>query len=119
VAVYTGDNAEINVLPKCVVLCDAARTPPELPEGAGNFYCSIRLTIFSNADDTTLTDHRARCAAVAGAMQDVAAIKSAFVAGGDAVCYDVIPESEDEGRDERSWATVLSYTVPMVVNPQA
>jgi len=119
VAVYTGDNAEINVLPKCVVLCDAARTPPELPEGAGNFYCSIRLTIFSNADDTTLTDHRARCAAVAGAMQDVTAIKAAFVAGGDAVCYDVIPESEDEGRDERSWATVLSYTVPMVVNPQA
>jgi len=52
-------------------------------------------------------------------MQDVAAIKAAFVAGGDAFCYDVIPESEDEGRDERSWATVLSYTVPMVVNPQA
>ena len=41
----------------------------------------------------------------------------AFVADGSALCYDVIPDSEDEGRDERSWATVLSYTVPVVVNP--
>ena len=117
VAVYTGDSAEINVLPKCVVLCDAARTPPELPEGAGNYFCSVRVTIFSNADDNTLTQHRDRCAAIAGSMADVAGIKAAFVTDGDALCYDVIPESEDEGRDERSWATVLSYTVPVVVNP--
>jgi hypothetical protein len=117
VAVYTGDNAEINVLPKCVVLCDSARTPPELPEGAGNYFCSVRVTLFSNADDTTLTQHRDRCAALAGAMSNVSGIKAAFLAGGDAKCYDVIPDSEDEGRDERSWATVLSYTVPVVVNP--
>jgi hypothetical protein len=118
VAVYTGDNAEINVLPKCVVLCDAARAPAELPEGLGNFHCSVRVTIFSNADDTTLTAHRARVAAVAGAMADIPAIKAAFVAGGDALCYDVTPEAEDEGRDERSWASVLSFDVFVVVNPQ-
>jgi hypothetical protein len=118
VAVYTGDNAEINVLPKCVVLCDAARAPAELPEGLGNFHCSVRVTLFSNADDTTLTAHRARVAAVAGAMADIPAIKAAFVAGGDALCYDVTPESEDEGRDDRSWASVLSFDVFVVVNPQ-
>jgi len=118
VAVYTGDNAEINVLPKCVVLCDAARAPAELPEGLGNFHCSVRVTIFSNADDTTLTAHRARVAAVSGAMSNISAIKAAFVAGGDALCYDVTPEAEDEGRDERSWASVLSFDVFVVVNPQ-
>lgn len=118
VAVYTGDNAEINVLPKCVVLCDSARAPAELPEGLGNFHCSVRVTIFSNADDTTLTAHRARVAAVAGAMADIPAIKAAFVAGGDALCYDVTPEAEDEGRDDRSWASVLSFDVFVVVNPQ-
>jgi hypothetical protein len=117
VAVYTGDNAEINVLPKCVVLCDSARTPPELPEGAGNYMCSVRVTLFSNADDTTLSAHRARCAALAGAMGNVTAVKAAFATDASALCYDVIPDSEDEGRDERSWATVLSYTVPVVVNP--
>lgn len=119
VAVYTGDNAEINVLPKCVVLCDAARAPAELPEGLGNFHCSVRVTIFSNADDTTLTAHRARVAAAAGAMSNISAIKAAFVAGGDALCYDVTPESEDEGRDERSWASVLTFDVFVVVNPTA
>lgn len=118
VAVYTGDNAEVNVLPKCVVLCDSARAPSELPEGLGNFHCSVRITIFSNADDTTLSQHRARVAAVAGAMSDISAIKTAFVAGGDALCYDVTPETEDEGRDERSWASVLAYDVFVVVNPQ-
>ena len=118
VAVYTGDNAEVNVLPKCVVLCDSARAPAELPEGLGNFHCSIRLTLFSNADDTTLTEHRARVAALSGAMSDIPAIKAAFVAGGDALCYDVTPETEDEGRDERSWASVVSYDVFVVVNPQ-
>lgn len=118
VAVYTGDNAEVNVLPKCVVLCDSARAPSELPEGLGNFHCSVRITIFSNADDTTLSQHRARVAAVAGAMSDISAIKAAFVAGGDALCYDVTPETEDEGRDERSWASVLAYDVFVVVNPQ-
>lgn len=118
VAFYTGDNAEINVLPKAVILCDSARTPAELPEGLGNFHCSVRVTVFSNADDTTLTDHRARVAAIAGVMADITAIKAAFVAGGDAACYDVTPETEDEGRDERSWASVLSYDVFVVVNPQ-
>lgn len=118
VSIYTGDDADINVLPKCVVLCDAARAPNELPECLGNYHCAIRLTIFSNADDTTLSDHRARVAAAAGTMANIPAIKAAFVTGGDALCYDVTPESEDEGRDERSWASVLSFDVFVVVNPQ-
>ncbi len=51
-------------------------------------------------------------------MSKLSLIKAAFVTGGDAVCYDVTPENEDEGRDERSWASVLSYDVFVVVNPQ-
>ena len=51
-------------------------------------------------------------------MQDLTAIKAAFVAGGDALCYDITPTSEDEGVNERSWASVFSYDVLVVVNPQ-
>jgi hypothetical protein len=51
-------------------------------------------------------------------MSNISAIKAAFVTGGDALCYDVTPEAEDEGRDERSWASVLSFDVFVVVNPQ-
>jgi len=113
----TGDSAVTQTLPKAVVLCDSARPPGELPEGEGNYSCSVRITLFSNADDTTLTDHRARCAALSGNMRDLASIQAAFVASGDATCYDVTIGSEDEGIDERSWATAFSFDVLVVLPP--
>jgi hypothetical protein len=118
VTFYTGDSAETATLPKAVVLCDSARLPNDLPDGLGNYMCGVRVTIFDSADDTTLADHRARCAAIAGAMQDLPLIKAAFVAGGDALCYDITPTSEDEGVNERSWASVFAYDVLVVVNPE-
>lgn len=111
VTFLTGDSAVVQTLPKAVVLCESARPPSSLQEGEGNYDCSLRITLFSNADDTTLTDHRARCAALVGNMRDIASIKAAFVAGGDAACYDVSILSEDEGVDERSWATSFSFSV--------
>jgi len=115
VAIYTGDSVDLNVLPKAIVLCDSAKTPGDLPEGAGNYSCSVRVTLFSNADDTTLADHRARCAALAGAMQDLAALKAVFVTSADATLYDVTPLSEDEGTDERSFATLFAFDLLTVL----
>lgn len=117
VTFLTGDNAAIQTLPKAVVLCDSARAPNDLPEGEGNYACSIRITLFSNADDTTLADHRARCAALSGNMRDLTSIKAAFVSSGDAFCYDVTMTSEDEGIDERSWATSFAFDVLVVLPP--
>lgn len=111
IAFLTGDSAVTQTLPKAVVLCDSARPPASLQEGEGNYDCSVRITLFSNADDTTLADHRARCAALVGNMRDIYSIKAAFVSGGDAACYDVSILSEDEGIDERSWATSFSFSV--------
>ena len=119
VAIYTGDSAETNILPKAIVVCDSARAPAGLPEGLGNYNCGVRITVFSNADDTTLSQHRSRCAAVSGAMQDLTAIKAGFVTSGDATCYDVSPMSEDEGISERSWATAFSYDILVVLPPAA
>jgi hypothetical protein len=118
VTFLTGDSAATQTLPKAVVLCDSARAPADLPEGEGNYACSVRITLFSNADDTTLADHRARCAALAGNMRDLASIQAAFVATGDATCYDVTIGSEDEGVDERSWATSFSFDVLTVLPPE-
>ena len=111
IAFLTGDSAATQTLPKAIVLCESARAPGDLPEGLGNYSCSVRITLFSNADDTTLADHRARCAALVGNMRDLNSIKAAFVSGGDAACYDVSILSEDEGIDERSWATSFSFSV--------
>jgi hypothetical protein len=117
VSLYTGDSADVMTLPKLVILCESARTPSDLPEGLGNYSCSVRMTLFSNTDDTTLTDHRARCAGLAGSMSrdSLSAIKTAFTNSGDATCYDVTIQNEDEGVDERSWATVFSYDVLVVL----
>jgi len=111
VSFLTGDNNATQTLPKAVVLCEAARAPSDLPEGEGNFSCSVRITLFSNADDTTLADHRLRCAALSGNMRDLVSIKAAFTAGADASCYDVTMQSEDEGIDERSWATSFTFDI--------
>lgn len=117
VNLYTGDSADTMTLPKLVILCDSARAPSDLPEGLGNYMCSVRMTLFSNTDDTTLADHRSRCAALAGAMSSdsLTALKSAFTASGDASLYDVTIQNEDEGVDERSWATVFSFEILIVL----
>ena len=113
----TGDSAVTQTLPKAIVLCDSATPPGDLQECLGNFSCSVRITLFSNADDTTLADHRARCAALAGNMNDLASIQAAFAATGDATCYDVSVRSEDEGVDERSWATAFAFDLLAVLPP--
>jgi hypothetical protein len=118
IAFLTGDSAVTQTLPKAVVLCESARAPGDLPEGLGNYSCSVRITLFSNADDTTLADHRLRCAALAGNMRDLTSIQAAFTATGDASCYDVTIGSEDEGVDERSWATSFNYDL-LAVFPAA
>lgn len=112
---YTGDSASVTVMPKCVTLVDSAKAPADLPEGLGNYLCSVRITLFSNADDTSLATHRSRCASIAGVMQGLTSMKAAFTASGDASLYDITPISEDEGVDERSWATVFAYELLCVV----
>jgi hypothetical protein len=118
VNIYKGDSADTNVLPKAIVLCDSARTPNDLPDGLGNYACTVRVTLLDSADDVTLTDHRARVAAIAGAMQDLEALQAVFATQGDAYCYDCTVTSEDEGVNERSWASVLAYDILVVVNPE-
>ena len=118
VTFLTGDSAATQTLPKAVVLCEAARAPSDLPEGEGNFSCSVRITLFSNADDTTLAVHRARCAALSDCMRSVGLIQDAFDVTGDALCYDVTYRSEDEGIDERSWATSFAFDILTCLNPE-
>lgn len=118
VAILTGDSAVTQTLPKAVVLCDSARAPGDLPEGLGNYDCSVRVTLFSNADDTTLAVHRERCAALSDCMKSVGLIQDAFAAGGAALCYDVTYRSEDEGIDERSWATSFAFDILTCLDPE-
>lgn len=115
---YKGDTGETAVLPKAIVLCESAGPPIDFPQGMGNYDCTVKVTLFTSADDETEPVHRARCAAIDGAMQNVAAIKAVFASQGDAVCYDVTAKQEIEGTNERSWASQMPFSVLVVVNPQ-
>lgn len=117
VNVYKGDSQDVMVLPKIIVLCDAARGAPPLGDPMGNYSCSVRITVVSNADDTTLTTHRERCAQLVGAMSNTTALATAFSTDGQALFYDCGVESEAEGVDERSWVTAFSYDLWACLNP--
>lgn len=118
VNIYKGDTGETAALPKAIVLCESAGPPQDFPQGLGNYDCTVKITLFTSADDETLATHRARVAAVDGAMQDVTALKAVFVSQGDGLCYDVTPRQELEGTNERSWASQLPFSVLVVINPQ-
>jgi hypothetical protein len=118
VNIYKGDTGETAALPKAIVLCESAGPPQDFPQGLGNYDCTVKITLFTSADDETLATHRARVAAVDGAMQDVAALQAVFVSQGDGLCYDVTARQELEGTNERSWASQMPFSVLVVINPQ-
>ena len=119
VNVYPGDSTADSIMPKVVVICDSANTPAGLPDGLGNYDCQVRAVLHDNANDVTLTTHRARAAAMVATLSDVAAMTSQFSSQGDAALYDVTVVSEDQGLDEQTgaWATVLRLSVLCVLAP--
>jgi len=119
VNIYPGDSTADAVMPKVVVVCDSANTPAGLPDGLGNYDCQVRCVLHDNANDVTLTTHRARAAAMVATLADVDAMTAAFSTQGDAFLYDVTVMSEDQGLDEQTgaWATVLRLSVVCVLAP--
>ena len=119
VNIYPGDSTADAVMPKLVVVCDSANTPNGLPDGLGNYDCQVRCVLHDNANDVTLTTHRARAAAMVATLADLTAMTTQFATQGDALLYDVTVVSEDQGLDEQTgaWATVLRLSVMCVLAP--
>ena len=118
----TGVNIEKGIevdktsLPLCVVGASSLMPIGDLPEGLGNYISSVSITTFTSADEATaLTVHRARTAAVLGAMQDVTAIKTLFTSQADATCYDVIYSSTEESQGDRALMSTCNFTVLAVL----
>jgi len=93
--------------------------PAGLPDGLGNYDCQVRAVLHDNANDVTLTTHRARAAAMVATLSDLTAMTTTFSTQGDALLYDVTVVSEDQGLDEQTgaWATVLRVSVLCVLAP--
>lgn len=116
VNIYKGIEVATDSLPSLVINCNSVGNPPDLPEGLGNYLCTVVLELYTSADaSSALTDHRSRSAAMLGAMQDVTAIKTAFSTIGDATCYDVTPDTVDDGKGDRALGTMASFSVLVVL----
>lgn len=116
VNVYKGIEVATDALPSLVVNCGNVTNPPDLPEGLGNYSCTVTLELYTSADETSaLTVHRDRSAGMLGAMQDLTAIKAVFASQGDATCYDVSPETIDDGKGDRALGTMATFTVLVVL----
>lgn len=115
VQVSAGDSSDMQTLPRVICYCPSANPPPDLPEGLGNFLAQVEVHVLSSADDTTLTVHRARCAAVAGYMDSVTDLKAVFTSQGDASLYDITPNAEADDHESRIWHTTLSFGVLCVL----
>ena len=117
VTVYVSDSKDQMTLPKLVILCETAKIHPEIPDCLGNYVCSIRFSLFSNSDDTSIEAHRSRCADLMGTFQfnELNNVKDFFEDSDQLHLYDITFQSEDEGVDGRSWATVFNYEFLVVL----
>ena len=115
VQVSAGDSSDMQTLPRVICYCPSANPPPAHPEGHGNFRAPVEVHVLSSADDTNLTTHRARCAAVAGYMDSVTDLGAVFTSQGDASLYDITPNAEADDHESRIWHTTLSFGVLCVL----
>lgn len=115
VAIHVGQTEEIRSVPIVILYCESARGAADLgAQPLGNFELSVKIYVYSSADDSTLEQHRQRVEAVQGIMQDVDGLKAAWTEG---ALYAGWITSDDEGVADRRFGNVLQYTLFAVYPP--
>jgi len=115
VTVNVGQTDEIRSVPIVILYCESARGATDLgAKPLGNFELSIKVYVYSSADDSTLEQHRQRVEAVQGIMQDIPGLQAAWTEG---QLYAGWITSDDEGVADRRYGNVLQYTLFAVYPP--
>lgn len=115
VQLHAGQTDEIRSVPIIILHAEAARSHPDLGgTPLGNFEITFKVYVYSSADDSTLAEHRARVEAAQGIMEDLPALKSAWVQG---TLYASWVISEDEGVSDRRWGNLITYNLVAVYPP--
>lgn len=118
VQILPGLNTAVVDPPFVVASVEAVGQIPDIPQGLGNYACTLQVMVMSPSDEAnSLADHRALGEKVASAFADIAGLKAVFVSQGDATCYDVTLQSIDDGRGERTFGTTFSYEVLACLAP--
>jgi hypothetical protein len=118
VAVHKGVTDEIRVIPIIIAHAESSSNIEDLgSQTLGNYKATLKLFIYSSADDETLEAHRARVVEVIGAMRDVPALQALWNPSTDGQLYDLWIENDEEGMSQRRYGNVLEYNVWGVMPP--
>ena len=118
VAVHKGVTDDIRVIPIIIAHAESSSNIDDLgSKTLGNYKASLKLYIYSSADDETLEVHRARVVEVIGAMRDVPALQALWNPSTDGQLYDLWIENDEEGMSQRRYGNVLEYNVWGVMPP--
>ena len=115
VQLHAGQTDEIRSVPIVILHAESASAHRDLgAKPLGNFELTVKIYVYSSADDSTLAEHRQRVENVQAIMQDVAGLTSNWVNGS---LYAAWIVSDDEGVADRRYGNVLTYTLAAVYPP--
>jgi hypothetical protein len=115
VQIHAGQTDEVRSVPIVILHAETAAAHRDL--GAtplGNFELTVKVYVYSSADDSTLAQHRERVENVQAILQDVAGLQTAWT---DGQLYAAWIVSDDEGVADRRYGNVLTYTLVAVYPP--
>jgi len=116
VELVAGQTDAIRSLPIIIIHAESAQAHPDLGGTPnGNFAITVRIYVYSSADDSTLAQHRARVEATQAIMEDFATMQSLWQQG---TLYFSQVISDDEGVADRRWGNVIQYSLVAVYPPQ-
>jgi hypothetical protein len=112
VAIHKGITDDVRVIPIIICHAESSKAVDDLGSNTlGNYTATLKIFIYSSADDETLDTHRARVVEVMGYLRDVAAIKATFNPTSDGQLYDMWITSDEEGMSQRRYGNALEYEV--------
>jgi hypothetical protein len=117
-AILPGLNTAITDPPMVVASVEAVGQIPDIPQGLGNYACTLQVLVMSPSDETgSLAAHRLLGEKVASAFADIAGLKAVFSTQADASLYDVTLQSIDDGRGDRTFGTTFTYELLTCLAP--
>ncbi len=119
VTVNKGVTDELRVVPIIVAHASDAVRPYSLgSHNLGNYRVTLKIYVYSSADDETLQQHRDRVTLVHGALADDASLKTAWGSSATyGTLYDIWCETDNEGMSQRRYGNVLTYTLMVCLPP--
>lgn len=119
VTINKGITDDLRVIPIIIVHAESSSSIDELgSKTLGNYSASVKIYVYSSADDETLDVHRTRVVEVIGAMRDVPAIQALWDPVEDGQLYDLWVTNDEEGMSQRRYGNVIEYTFWGVMPPE-